>query len=285
MRTSQEGKIALVASEGVVPAVYTDSVGVATYGIGVTHWAIGDEAFSRLPDAMPADIDAAVIHAFDLFDRVLEQYEGAVNDAVKVPLEQHEFDALVHFTYNVGGPNLRRSRLLRMINAGQKDEAGRTGFHGWLKPPSLRGRRDLESDMFLYGDYGSSPIQVYGTNGRRKLTGRVKLLSRAEVRDMLGSGGANPPSAPPSAPPHAGHSPVPRDNVDQTKTAWLAKVQKWWATGGFTVAGAIAAFRDLDPQVQLAILGVVGVGFVGGAWMLSSLVRREREKHFVAGVK
>lgn len=279
MRTSKEGKVALAASEGVVPAVYLDSVNTETWGVGVTHWAIGDEAFSRLPVAMPRDIDQAVIHALELFDRVLEQYEAAVSEAVKVPLEQHEFDALVHFTYNVGGPNLRRSRLLKLINAGQKQEAGRTGFHGWLKPPSLRGRRDVESNLFLYGDYGSSPIPVYGTNGAKRLTGRVKVLGRSEVMAMLSAPVASAPAAP------AGHSPVARETVDQTKTAWLAKVQKWWATGGFTVAGAVAAFRDLDPTVQLALIGTAAGAGVGGAWLLSSLIRREREKHFLAGVK
>jgi lysozyme len=279
MRTSKEGKVSLVASEGVVPAVYTDSVGVDTFGVGVTHWAIGEEAFSRLPVAMPSDIDAAVDHALDLFDRVLRQYEEAVNEAVKVSLEQHEFDALVHFTYNVGGPNLRRSRLLKLINAGKKDEAGRTGFHGWLRPPSLRGRRDLESEMFLYGDYGNSPIPVYGTNGQKRLSGRVKVLGRAEVLAMLQEPvRLNTASL-------AGHSPVARASVDQTKTAWLAKVQKWWAAGNLSLTGLIASFRDLDWTVQLALLGIVIAAGIGGAWFLSSLTRREREKHFLAGVR
>lgn len=279
MRTSKEGKVTLAASEGIVPAVYLDSVGVETYGIGVTHWAIGDEAFSRLPVAMPRDIDKAVAHALDLFDRVLRQYEDAVNDAVKVPLEQYEFDALVHFTYNVGGPNLRKSRLLKLINAGDKREAGKTGFHGWLKPPSLRGRRDLESNLFLYGDYGNSPVPVYGTNGQKRLTGRVKVLGRDEVLKML----ASPPAPAPA--PVMGHSPVPRDTVDQTMTAWLARTQKWVASSGFTLTGVLATLRDLDPVVQLALIGVTVVIAGGATWFLSGMIRREREKHFLAGVR
>lgn len=279
MRTSKEGKVTLVASEGVVPAVYKDSVGVDTYGVGVTHWAIGDEAFSRLPVAMPSNIDAAVDHALDLFDKVLRQYEDAVNDAVKVPLQQHEFDALVHFAYNIGGPNFRKSRLLKLLNAGDKGKAGREGFHGWLKPPSLRGRRDVESNLFLYGDYGNSPVPVYATDGNKRLKGRVKALGRQEVLAML----ADAPVAVPAPP--MGHSPVPRDSVDQTMTAYLAKVQKWVGSAGFSATGILAALRDLDPVVQLALIGVTVAGAGGAIWFISSLIRREREKHFLAGVR
>lgn len=279
MQTSIEGKAALVASEGVVPAVYLDSVGVPTYGVGVTHWAIGDEAFSRLSDAMPQNVDRTVDDILDLFENVLRQYEDAVRDAVKVPLEQHEFDALVHFTYNVGGPNFRRSRLLRLINAGDKDEAGRTGFHGWLKPTSLRGRRDVESDMFLHGNYGNSAIPVYTTNGNRRLGGRLKAIPRAQIITML----RTPAHATPTA--LMGHSPVTRENVDQTMTAWLAKAQKWWASGNLSLTGIIAMLREMDPVVQIALIVLVVLIGAAGSWALSSLTRREREKHFMAGVK
>lgn len=94
----------------------------------------------------------------------------------------------------------------------------------------------------------------------------------------------NEPIAAPE-PLHAGHSPTARESVDQTKTAWLARLQKWWNTSSLSLTGLIAAFRDLDPQVQLALLGVVVVIGAGGAWIIASLTRREREKHFLAGVK
>jgi len=254
MRMSKEGKVALVASEGIVPAVYLDSVGVPTYGVGVTHWAIGEEAFSGLPDAMPADIDAAVRHALKLFDLVLDQYEDAVRAAVKVPLEQHEFDALVHFTYNVGGPNLRKSRLLRLINDGQKAEAGRTGFHGWLKPRELRGRRDLESGMFLDADYGSAPVPIYKTNGKRKLAGRLQSMSRAHVMGLLFDQSPAPRSVV-SIPPAALPNGVKAVAEDAGKPLRVSKTA--WATAMAMGGSAWQAWQAADPIVQAVALGAV----------------------------
>lgn len=88
-----------------------------------------------------------------------------------------------------------------------------------------------------------------------------------------------------SLPRHAGHSTAPRDNVDQTQTAWLAKIQKWIGGLGITGVGALAAFRDLDPNVQLALIGFSGLVFGIGITVVSSLIRRERQKHFLAGVR
>lgn len=254
MRTSKEGKVALVASEGVVPAVYLDSVGVPTYGVGVTHWAIGEEAFSRLPDEMPKDIDAAVKHALTLFDLVLEQYEDAVNAAVRVPIQQHEFDALVHFCYNVGGPNFRKSRLLKLINSHEMRKAGETGFHGWLRPPELRGRRDTESAMFLDGDYGSAPIPIYQTNNNRKLRGRLRTMSRGHVMSLLAEPGMRPLRSTllPMVPRQ-----VQEVAEDAGKPLRLSKTA--WATASAMGLSAWQAFQAADPIVQAAALGAIAL--------------------------
>lgn len=278
MRLSDEGRVSLVASEGVVPAVYMDSARIPepTWGVGVTKWAIGDEAFSQLNDLMPSDIDAMVDQALDLFVHVVKKYEDSVRNSVTVPLYQHEFDALVHFTYNVGGANLKKSRLLRLLNAGDYQEAGASGFHGWLRPKSLLSRRDLERAMFLEGDYGEARIPVYQTDGNRRLILKpIKTLSRVQALEML--------AAP--KPALVGASPVKRESVDQTATAFYAKVQKWLGSGGLAGLGGLSFLKDLDPTVQLALVGVGVLAVGGGIWLLSSLIRREREKHFLAGVK
>ena len=44
---------------------------------------------------MPADLDAGIREAFRLFRADLATYEVEVLRTVKVPLEPHEFDALV----------------------------------------------------------------------------------------------------------------------------------------------------------------------------------------------
>jgi lysozyme len=70
----------------------------------------------------------------------------------KVPLKQHQFDALVSFAYNVGVGNLRSSTLLRKLNAGDYDGAA-LEFHRWNRSkgkvlPGLVRRRAAEALLF-----------------------------------------------------------------------------------------------------------------------------------------
>lgn len=57
-----------------------------------------------------------------MFRRELASYEDAVDSLVKVPLNQHQFDALVSFVYNCGPGALKSSTLLKLLNKGQYDQ-------------------------------------------------------------------------------------------------------------------------------------------------------------------
>ncbi|UYA98829.1 endolysin [Xanthomonas phage vB_Xar_IVIA-DoCa7] len=46
--------------------------------------------------------------------------EAIVKKAIKRPIRQGEYDAMVSFTFNVGGGNLRSSTLLRKFNQGDR---------------------------------------------------------------------------------------------------------------------------------------------------------------------
>ncbi len=99
--------------------------------------------------------DAAITEpqALELLAKTLGKYEKAVNDYVKVPLTQNEFDALVSFTYNLGAGNLLSSTLLKKLNAGDKAGAANQ-FDVWNKAGGkvLQGlvtRRAAEKDLFL----------------------------------------------------------------------------------------------------------------------------------------
>ena len=48
----------------------------------------------------------------------LQKFEGALKTCVIVPLHQHEYDALVGFSYNVGSGAFCRSTLVKKLNAG-----------------------------------------------------------------------------------------------------------------------------------------------------------------------
>ena len=71
-------------------------------------------------------------HCDEAFYEDMEGFEVAVRRLVKVPLEQHQFDALVSFAYNCGEGNLAKSTLLKKVNAKDFDAAANE-FHKWNK--------------------------------------------------------------------------------------------------------------------------------------------------------
>jgi lysozyme len=107
MRTSDRGQLALIRHEGIVPGPYLDVKGVWTFGIGHTA-AAGPPDPALMPRGMPADLDAGIREAFRVFRADLARYEAEVLRAVKVPLEPHEFDALVSSTTTPAASRGRR---------------------------------------------------------------------------------------------------------------------------------------------------------------------------------
>ena len=90
--------------------------------------------------------------ALDRFDADLKKFEAGVDDSVTVPLEQHQFDALVSFAFNVGLGALRKSTLLRKLNAGDY-AAVPAELMKWTKAggkelPGLVRRRRAEAGMW-----------------------------------------------------------------------------------------------------------------------------------------
>ena len=84
--------------------------------------------------------------------------EKAVRDRVKVKLKQHQFDALVSFTYNVGTGAFGGSTLLRKLNEGNyasvPPELMRWVNAGGVPVQGLVNRRREEGAMWSQGKYG-----------------------------------------------------------------------------------------------------------------------------------
>lgn len=76
-----------------------------------------------------------------------------VEEYVKVPLNQNQFDALVSWTYNLGPTNLKQSTMLKVLNEGNYDEVPEQ-IKRWNKARGqvLNGlvrRREAEAEMFV----------------------------------------------------------------------------------------------------------------------------------------
>ncbi len=53
----------------------------------------------------------------------IEKFEGAIKKCVTVPLFQHEYDAYVSLSYNIGSNAFCTSTLVKKLNSGEYDEA------------------------------------------------------------------------------------------------------------------------------------------------------------------
>ena len=115
MRISEKSLAMIEKFEGCLLKASNKLDGVWTIGYGQTGRYYG----KRVRRGMTTT--KAEAHAW-LRDHSIKTYEDAVTQAVKVPLNQNQFDALVSFTYNVGVGALKQSTALRKLNAG--DYAG-----------------------------------------------------------------------------------------------------------------------------------------------------------------
>ena len=196
---TDRGLLALVRHEGPVPGPYLDVKNVWTFGIGHTASA-GPPDPARMPRGMPGDLDAGIREAFRLFRADILAYEADVLRAVKVPLEPHEFDALVSFHYNTGG--IAKASLTRHLNAGNRAAAAQA-FMGWLRPAAIRTRREAELDLFRDGRYptGTIPVWAVDSNGRVDFSRPVRRLSETEALALLRPTSTPVPVPPPTQPP------------------------------------------------------------------------------------
>jgi len=139
MNIGPQGLALIKEFEGCRLSAYLDSVGVPTIGYGHTKDVrMGDTCTQAEADAWLAE---------DVKDA-----EQCVESEVTVPMTQHEFDALVSFTFNLGCGNLRKSTLLRLLNNSDYDGAA-LEFRRWDKAggqvlAGLTRRRDAESRLF-----------------------------------------------------------------------------------------------------------------------------------------
>jgi len=172
MKLSDKGLMALIAHEGIVQSRYKDSVGVWTIGVGHTAAAGGID---------PAKFNGTLTmrEVFDMLRHDVARYEAAVDKAVKVPLAQHQFDALVSFHYNTGA--IGKATLVKKINSGDFEGAAK-GFDAWVNPPEIKPRRMAEKALFKSGVYPEAFATLYPATPQGKVlwaSGKRVDLARA----------------------------------------------------------------------------------------------------------
>lgn len=109
-KTSKNGLEFISRWEGCVLTVYKDIAGLPTIGIG--HLIKNGESFTSITKEQ----------ALDLLASDVKKCEEAICSAIRVPLTQNQFDALVSWSFNCGTGVLYSSTLSKRLNSGFYEE-------------------------------------------------------------------------------------------------------------------------------------------------------------------
>lgn len=158
MRIDQEGINFIKLLEGVKPFVYLDVAGLPTIGAG--HLLTRDELTSG-----KIVISGYTYKYHDgLSDRLidllliqdLEIAETAIQNGVKVDLNQNQYNALVSLVINIGITAFKESTLLKWLNAGLHSKVPiqmrRWIFSSGQQIRGLKNRREKEIALWSKKD-------------------------------------------------------------------------------------------------------------------------------------
>jgi lysozyme len=159
MKASQKCFDLIESEEGKVNRVYKDQAGFPSIGIGhkLTSLQIASGNLVINGEKVSYVNGLTDQQCHDLLAQDVVPAENEVNQAVKVTLNQNQFDALVDFTFNCGVAAFASSSALIAINSGQFD-AVPIDFEKWNKItvngekvpcPDLTKRRAKEAALFM----------------------------------------------------------------------------------------------------------------------------------------
>ena len=109
MNISEEGLSLIKKFEGCELKAYRCAANVLTIGYGTTK-------------GVTEDMEITKEEAESILKEEMHEYEGYINDMVKVPLKQNQFDSMVSWVFNLGSTNLYSSTLLKKLNNSEYDE-------------------------------------------------------------------------------------------------------------------------------------------------------------------
>lgn len=133
-----------MVTNGFILQVYDDSRGLPTVGCG--HLVVATDKL-KLGKKITEE------RAKELLKHDLADAENAVNRNVKVPMHQHEYDALVSLTFNTGAHGA--SKLFAAVNAGKYESIPKT-IEKYRTGGGNEGRRAAEAKLFKSGVYDAS---------------------------------------------------------------------------------------------------------------------------------
>lgn len=253
------------------------------------RWVVGyGHRASAREGADVSEQDAELLLQYDLLPVV-----AAVNDGVKGPVNQHQFDALASFAVSVGVPSFLSSDVLRRFNDGQMREAA-DALIGWAEPtaPDAAPRRRSAERALLQAD-PNRPVSVAELMRAPVMTpAALAAINAAVAADPMQAAAEQAAAARLAAAeaeagvaaPVLRHEtrPAPRKGFDWGHTGAFMIMG---AIGFIAVGGAAAAFRlaanraspSNETFVIAGVLGLIGlVCVVAAVWNLYGRGKKAR---------
>ncbi|WP_299473392.1 peptidoglycan-binding protein [uncultured Roseibium sp.] len=156
MKTSHSGIDFIEAHEGFVSRAYLDPVGVLTIGTGFTNRSgVFRKMWGR--KLKPGDTITRTQNQRILKEALANEYEPPVESGTPADAKQHEFDAAVSATFNLGARFMswKAAQLWKAGNRSASAEHWANNYNkaGGRKLPGLVRRRKEEAHLFLTGEY------------------------------------------------------------------------------------------------------------------------------------
>jgi len=145
MEVNKAGRDLIKQFEGCKLKAYKCPAGLWTISWGLTFYPDGTKV--KEGDVITQQ------QAEDYFNAVVDDFAKQVDVLVKSNVTANNFSAIVSFTYNVGIGNLKKSTLLKKVNANPKDATIPAEFRKWIRANGevLKGlvrRRDAEAKLY-----------------------------------------------------------------------------------------------------------------------------------------
>lgn len=141
MKTSLHGAIKIKQREGCLLHAYRDIRGIWTVGVGHSSEA-------GTPPTVYPGMRITMAQALGILQGDLAPREVVMNELLKRPATQNQFDAMMSLMFNIGDTGFKDSDVLRLFNEGDM-QAAANAFSHWSHPADLAQRRAEERQQFL----------------------------------------------------------------------------------------------------------------------------------------
>ena len=174
---SDRSLLELLSHEGIVCEAYKDSVGVWTWGVGVTD-ASGHRVLRYKDNPQPI---SKVIEIFKWL--IATKYLPDVKKAFTVELNEAQLAAALSFHYNTGA--IKKASWVKSFNKGDVDKAYQE-IMNWRTPSSIIERREKERDLFFNGHWSNDGMAtVYTVVNKPSYTPRWSSAKRIDITGDL----------------------------------------------------------------------------------------------------